>query len=281
MLASLEAQSCRPNQVVIVDGSNRSVKDVANRFRNLDIKYLRCLPPSVAKQRNVGISVVEPDITLIGFLDDDIVLETDAVEKMLDFWEGDSQNIGGAALNMVNHPQLYARRLKSTRLTERLGLYSLERGIVLPSGFHTMIGYVPKTTFTQWLPSGAVVWRRKVFNEYQFDEWFSDYSYLEDLDFSYRVSRQYALAVVANAKYLHYPSPPGRVNPYIFGKKEVFNRLHFVKKCRELSLCRSYVALILRTLLSMSSALREPKGGHLRRVFGNVIGLVCSLPKYL
>ena len=82
MLKSLGVQSYRPDQVVIVDGSDQSVEGTVQEFPNLRISYLRCTPPSAARQRNVGIEAVDPGVNLVGFFDDDIELASDALQKM-------------------------------------------------------------------------------------------------------------------------------------------------------------------------------------------------------
>jgi GT2 family glycosyltransferase len=274
MLKSLEVQSYKIDQIIIVDGSEDPIEDVLKEFSTLSMNYIRCIPPSAAKQRNMGIKGVNPDITLIGFLDDDIVLEVYALEKMMEFWEKSSDNVGGAAFNMVNHPTLDASWLKSLPLTEKLGLYSKDRGKVLPSGFQTMIGLVSETTFVQWLPTTATVWRKEIFKKYQLDEWYKGYSYLEDLDFSYQIGKEYRLAVVADARYYHYPASTGRGNNYEFGKKEVTNRIYFVKKHKELSLFKCYLALILRMSISVSLAIRKFKVSYIERALGNIAGLL-------
>ena len=79
----------------------------------------------------------------------------------------------------------------------------------MPSGWQTLTGTVSETIFVDWLPSTAAVWRREIFKNFSFDDFFDGYSYLEDLDFSYSVAREYKLAIVADAKYWHYPSPFG------------------------------------------------------------------------
>jgi GT2 family glycosyltransferase len=274
MLRSIEIQSHQPYEIIIVDGGYKLSGEIIDEFSGLRIKYLKFKPASATKQRNFGIKMVNPEITFIGFLDDDVVLEKDSIKKMMSFWEEASENIGGAAFNMVNHPQLYAKNIKSLPIVEKLGLYSNLRGVVLPSGFHTMIGYVPETIFVQWLSTCAVVWRRKIFEEFHFDEWFSGYSYLEDLDFSYRVGKKYRLAVVAAARYYHYPASPGRINEYIFGRREVANRIYFVRKNRELSFLKCYFALTIRMFLNIALAIQKRKVDYLKRFGGNITELM-------
>jgi glycosyltransferase involved in cell wall biosynthesis len=277
LLESFEKQTCLPSQIIIVDGGIQHVDGVVQEFPRLNIGYLRCIPPSAAKQRNFGIQALNPEIELVGFIDDDVVLEADALEAILNFWKTAPKDVGGVALNMVNHPQLYGSWFKSLPIIERLGLYNRDRGAVLSSGFQTMIGYVCKTTFVQWLPTIAVIWHRKILEEFRFDEWFEGYSYLEDLDFSYRVGKIYRLAVEAEARYYHYPSSRGRENGYKFGKKEVINRIHFAKKHKELSLLKCYLALMMRIFISLSLAIREKRTHYLQRVWGNVGGLIKSI----
>jgi GT2 family glycosyltransferase len=273
---SLCSQNRLPGEVVIVDASARPFPLADLEPVPIFLRYLRTGVASATRQRNLGLDAVGPDANLVGFLDDDAVLEEGAVEEMLRFWEGADGEVGGAAFNLVNHPPLDLASLKHTRLAESLGFYSKRPGTVAPSGFQTMIGFVERTTWTDWLPSGASVWRREVVRDYRFDEWFDGYSYLEDLDFSYRVGKSFKLAVVAGARYSHLQAPGGRGGGYAFGLREVLNRVHFVKKYPELSLRKCYAALSARLLMSLALAVRERRVSFIARAFGNAVGLVRS-----
>jgi GT2 family glycosyltransferase len=274
MVESLERQSRPPEQVILVDGGELPVQGVAEEFTSLRIEYLRCVPPSGTRQRNEGLKRVLPGITLVGFLDDDVVLEKDALHNMMAFWQQARQEVGGAAFNLINHPPLFASWLKSLPLSERLGLYSREKGVVLPSGFHTMIGHAARTTFVRWLPTTAVTWRKAVFDAFRFDERFQGYSYLEDLDFSYDVGKNFRLAVVADASYHHHPAPTGRGSGYEFGRREVINRIYFVRKHGELSVIRCCAGLMIRMVISLFLASRGETGYYLQRIRGNLAGLL-------
>jgi len=273
---SLLAQSRVPDEVVIVDASVRpSSLDVRESSPPV-LRWIRTGFASATRQRNLGLDAVNPAMSLIGFLDDDAVLEANAVEEMLCFWATVGPDVGGAAFNMVNHPPLDWPFLKRTRLAASLGLYSSRAGAVTASGFQTMIGSVAATEWTDWLSSSASVWRREVFAKFRFDEWFGGYSYLEDLDFSYRVGQTAKLAVVAPARYLHLPAAGGRGGGYVFGVREVLNRTYFVKKHAELSLGKCRVAIVLRLLMSLTIAIHERKAYYAARAFGNAVGLVRS-----
>jgi len=276
MLQSISDQSIHPEQIIIVDASVEPVEKITIKFHQLNIKYVRHPWPSASKQRNAGIKSIGPDIELIGFLDDDIVFELGAMEKMLDFWRQAPEDIGGCAFNLKNPVSRSELALKRSSLAKWFGIYSRKKGVVMPSGWHTLTGTVSKTTFVQWLPSGASIWRRNIFEKFRFDEYFDGYSYLEDLDFSFSVSKNHRLAVVAEAGFYHFPSPFGRISHYRFGKIEVANRLYFVRK-HNLSVPRCYLGLFLRLLMSSGFAVKTRKITYLQRAIGNCSIIAQSL----
>jgi len=274
---SLLDQSRVPDEVVVVDAGVQATSLAAkSEAARPVLRLVRSSVTSASRQRNIGLDAVGPGAALVGFLDDDAVLEPDAVEEMLRFWALAGADVAGAAFNMTNHPPLDWPFLKRLPLVERLGLYSGRGGAVTSSGFQTMIGPVDATAWTDWLPSGASVWRREIFRRFRFDEWFAGYSYLEDLDFSYRVGKAARLAVVAPARYRHLPAAGGRGTGYAFGVREVLNRTHFVCKHAELSIAKCRAALGLRSLISLAFAVRERQPSYAARAFGNAVGLVRS-----
>jgi len=275
LLASLAAQTRLPDEILILD-EDQSSRVFGSQFPQLKIR-VAAAPGSASFKRNAGFKAVRPGVGLVGFMDDDIVLQPQAIENLLGFWQTAEDGLGGTGCNWVNAPPPFARRLKSLRLTSRLGLYRSDAGAVLPSGFQTLMTYFAQSTYVQWLPSGAAVYSRRVLEEFAFDEWFEGYSYLEDLDFSYRVGKKYKLAVVAGARFYHHPSPVGRPNWYLFGKKEVLNRLHFVAKHRELSRALCCLALLIRALMSALLGFRKVESGYFKRLAGNFTGAILAV----
>lgn len=276
LLISLERQSINPGQIIIVESGSRHSEQFPEDFRGLPILYSFSLPPSASRQRNAGLALVHPSIKLIGFIDDDAALDDRAIEHMQIFWKNASALVAGASFNLANHPSLYASSLKTLPLAERFGLYSKTRGAVLPSGFQTMIGTVDKDTEVKWICSGAVVWRRDIFKDFRFDEWFSGYSYLEDLDFSYAVGKSKKLYVVGASMFYHYPADCGRGSSFEFGLREVKNRFYFVRKHPELSVRKCGLSLLIRMALSLFLFLKSLNFSYLLRASGNVIGLMSA-----
>lgn len=267
MLASLERGTVQPHQIVVVDGGEQLVDDVARSFPGLSIDYERVYPPSLSKQRNAGMARVRPEMTIAGYLDDDLVLQPDAVEAMLRFWEEAGPDVGGASFNIVSDRRPHATKMKSLFLLD-----APRRGDVLPSGYNTMICPVDETLYTRWLFGGATVWRRDVIREFSYDEWFAGTGYLEDLDYSYRVGGKYKLAVVADARLDHLSWPIRREMNYTLGRWQVVNRHYLVRK-HKLSRVGFWWAMAGQIIVNAAKALAERDTGAARRMAGNMAGV--------
>ena len=248
MLSSLAVQTRIPEQIIIVDGSNPPIKFLCEEFTDLPIEYIREFPPSLSRQRNAGIAKLSNDITLAGYLDDDLELEKDAVEKMLDFWDRAETSYGGAAFSITNIDSP-----SGTKIKKWFGLDSTEQGKVLPSGWVSMLGNTDVTTDVDWLCGGVTIWRRKIVDTYPYDEWFQGTGFLEDVDFSFNVRENFKLALVAEAKVLHHQHPILPDRYYLLGKWQIVNRHYFVRKYshRGLSIFRAWLSSLSVILLNI------------------------------
>jgi hypothetical protein len=197
---------------------------------------------------------------------------------MLRFWESAGEDVLGGSFNMLNYCLPGGQSLKRSRISARLGLYPASLGGVAPSGWQAVFGNVSQTQFVEWLPSGAVVWRRDALERHLFDEYFDSYSYVEDLDLSYSIGRKGRLAVVAEAGYSHFPSAGGRVSPRQFGRLEVRNRLYFVRK-HGLSVPRCFLGISIRLAMTLLAALPSFDRGMAARAIGNLEGLLAFGPR--
>ena len=276
MLESLAKQSRLPDQVLIV-GEGEVNNQLAAEFPQLNAQFIDLPGSSISEARNAGAKAALPDIKLIAFIDDDIVLEPQAIEAIMRFWESAPMDLGGTCLNCLNDPPRVASWLKRQKITSWLGLYGSKEGAVLRSGFHIPFGHVSETIDVDWLPTYCVVYRRQVVEKHAFDAFFKGYSYLEDLDLSYRIRKSYRLAVVSTARFYHYPSKVGRPNSYLFGKKEVINRLYFVRKHPELSRPLCCFGLLIRTVLTMFEGFKGLKSACFKRAGGNLAGMLLTV----
>ena len=136
LLLSIASQTRKPDQLIIVDGSSPDIRYVIADFPGLEIEYVRVYPPSLSQQRNAGMRQLKAEITLAGYLDDDIVLESSAIDVMVEFWSDAPADIGGAAFNITNTLPANWVHLKKLFLID-----NPQPGKLLSSGFHSTIGF--------------------------------------------------------------------------------------------------------------------------------------------
>ncbi len=274
MLNSVRRQTRAVDQVIVVDGSDPPVKHVVDEFSDLALEYVTVFPPSLAKQRNAGMQQLRADITIAGYLDDDIELEADAVEKMLAYWDSAGPDLGGAVFNITNSP--------SARLVGMKQIFWLDSatpGRVLASGCVSILGCQKSDIETEWLCGGATLWRREIIDSYPYDEWYQGTGYLEDVDFSFRVREKYRLALVASARLAHYSRPVRPDRQYLLGKWQVVNRMHLVRKLRSrgLSPAKAWIASAAMACLNLAQGVLLFNGQALNRARGNIAGIISEV----
>ena len=72
LLASLQVQTYKADQIIIIDGGIKTIDGICNKYPSLKIDYITVRPPGLTKQRNAGMKLLADDITLVGYLDDDL-----------------------------------------------------------------------------------------------------------------------------------------------------------------------------------------------------------------
>jgi len=234
LLASLAAQTPIPGRIIIIDGG-KSVEDVVGEFRGLPIEHYTCDPPGQIRQRNMGISLLDDRTRLVGFFDDDIVLEADAFEKMIGFWNESEPATAGIGFNniSINIPG-------NAGAFSRLMPHRKKPGKVLRSGLNTSFENLPRNIRTQWLGGGYTIWRQDILSEFTQDVLNTRWATGEDLRFSYPIGKKYPLYVCASARVRHEhvfdQAPEASIHRYR-GRKEALAIFYFVSSHSELSRC--------------------------------------------
>ncbi|MBL0059184.1 MAG: glycosyltransferase family 2 protein [Elusimicrobia bacterium] len=269
LLASLERQSVLPAAIVIVDGGSYSLQALLEQHTTIPIKYIR-EKTSITEARNRGIAELDPAIEHIGFLDDDLVFEPRALEALMRFWSTADALVGGAGFNIVNHPV----RRTGNILKWPFFLDCKSEGKILRSGYNTTYCPVETTQKVSWLYGGATMWKREVLSTFRFDEWYEGYGLMEDIDFSYSVSKKYDLYVVSGAAVLHLHAPGDRVADFTFGQMQIINRYNFVRKHPELSFPLFWWASFGQALENFARWIVFKKRSFISKCFGNVAGMV-------
>lgn len=272
LLESIAIQKVRPVQIVVVDGGRIPSEKVLGRFSGqLKIDYARKVPASLTAQRNLGIGLLCDEATLAAFFDDDIVLEGGCLELMMEFWKTTPLDVAGVALNNANNSY------KKAGILEKIFLVGADKpGIILPSGFQSQFYPLGEITPVEWLAGYAMVYRKRIFNEFMFDEWFYGYAHCEDLDFGYRLSKKYKLFILRDARVMHGTKPIEKKYEYHLGMMQVINRAYFVKKNPDLSLILCYWSCLGLLLKNIFLGTLGCKSGYLFRGLGILTGIIVS-----
>jgi len=271
LLNSVKDQDVLPQEIIIVDASvTSSLPSEINKgtFNPLNIKYEKAQRACLAAQRNQGVALLGSDIQQVCFLDDDIVFCEGAFRIMDEFWKKAPDQVAGAMFNIINEKRpsvlIFFKKIFCTG--------SFQRGIVLPSGYNTLMCPAKESIDVQWLVGAGMVFRREIFNEFSFDPWFEGTGLCEDLDFSYRVGRKYRLVVVADAKIEHLTGTVKRRRNVWFGRSQILNRYYFVKKNKELSKILCLWASVGQFLENIALGIMNFSGYYFLRAWGNIVG---------
>lgn len=261
------------NEVIIIDSSLKKidVRSLKKSYKKMNIKYFTS-QPSTSMQRNLGLKNARKKNKFIMFLDDDIRFNNDAFKKMYSFVNNMSNAIVGVGFNSIaptKYKKKLLERIKNSIFFYRLGIYDARPGMVTSSGWQTKILNMKKNTFVEWLPTQACIYRRDKIKSLRFSSQLGAYAYLEDLLFSHEISKRGHLIIHFEAKYKDMLTV--QRNHFLFGIKEVRNRIVFVKK-NKLSIGKfllGYVFFLFKNFLEIFLNIKK-----IMRFFGNIIGII-------
>ena len=148
---------------------------------------------------------------------------------MLDFFEN-NPDVMGVTGKILNQPSL---PFISSLIRRIFFLPEIKKGEIKLSGANNTIHpKIHEPIRVQWLVGACCAYRKEVFQEFQFDNLFSGYSYLEDVDFSYQVQKKYPLMYIPDATLYHYhmAAPETRLSIRKRHKMFVINYYYFFKK---------------------------------------------------
>lgn len=243
-VGSVLVQSLMPDEIILVDASDTSdsKKMVEELLSGSAIKFTyhrqSVINGRVMKTAawNTAVKFAVGDIII--FLDDDVVLDKEYINHILKPYPDRPGNIVGVmgrtkGPNYEDETREVLSVLPSLHKVLRK-LFLLPRhngsGVIQPSGFPAYPssgnGIIP----VEIMPTGNMSIRKEIFQEFSFDEWFSGYSYQEDDDFTYRVSRRYKFLYTPFASLFHKKSSTGKANSEALETMKVINHYYFFKK---------------------------------------------------
>jgi glycosyltransferase involved in cell wall biosynthesis len=214
MLSSLWAQDAVPIEMVIVDASadeatrDLIAREAARAPQGVAIRHLHSSGDGSAAQRNEGVCASSQAV--VGFMDDDIVLEPDCMERL---WAAlhSATDVGGANAMITN--QKYHQPGAVSRLVYRLvgggpgpdysGRIFGPAVNLLPADREGMPEVVP----VGWLNTTCTLYRREALPDPPFASFFTGYSMMEDAALSLVVARKWKLVNARTARIFHDTQP--------------------------------------------------------------------------
>lgn len=249
LLDSLVKQTQKVGRVIIV-GSGENIESIIENYKlRLPIEYYHSEIAGQIRQRKLGISKLNDKTKLVATLDDDIILESDAIGKIIKFWNSKDEKTAGVGFNITN-----MIRHKYSRFKVFFYLSSKYPGKVLLSGYTTSLCNVESDIQTNWLNGGSSSWRQAILVEgihkKNID---STWAPCEDLMFSYPIGKKFDLWVCKEAKVIHDDNIvyQKRYDAMLRGKTLSKWTYEFVKLNPELSKTSFMIATIVSSLLNI------------------------------
>lgn len=212
-LKSLARQTCPPNELIVVDSSEKTLNNNPDFNLLFDNKIFpgtkliyRHSDPGLTLQRNIGISLTHAEV--IYFFDDDTILNPDYLEKMNEIFINYPEYGGGMGYvtNLEPKKTGLGRIFRQIFLLQR----DYSSGKFTASGMPTHTYGITKFRDIEVLGGCCMAYRSYVFFKNRFDENLRFYGAMEDCDFSKRVSQNCKLFYNPEAKLQHLQSPINR-----------------------------------------------------------------------
>ena len=277
LLDNLLQQTRQPDEIIIVDAGEDKVELLTDRYADKfsDIKYYHTAK-GLTRQRNFGIDRADGDI--IGFFDDDVILDPDYLMEIITAFHGNDQ-VGGAT------GYIYPDQDQGTFLSRTyMKLVDLSWGQARLARFYKM-PLVPKLPFDGIVPVRSIIgnnmfFRRLVFDKYRFGEWFEEYSYGEDCEFGLRISHDWKIVAVGGARLHHYHDLSGRVSYKKLATMSIYNFVRILTVARKDKIFLNSILLIAGQLTgNLVTALLCLVRGKLKDSYGLIAGSFQGLAK--
>lgn len=212
LLNSLLRQTIKPFEVIVVDDTpdctiNAISQAYATKFERIDSKLTYFKNPktrSLTISRNLGVKLAMGEVVM--FLDSDVVLYPDYIEKILEVFRKYPNALGA---------QGWIVGLKKRgRLSQFLNkVFFLDHEAKDSCKFLEYPTVLTRIINCERLSGANMSYRREVFKEFRFDERLEKYCFMEDVLFSHSVFKKYpnSLFITPHAKCIHKSSEAGRV----------------------------------------------------------------------
>jgi GT2 family glycosyltransferase len=220
LLDSIYRSTNLPNKVVIVY-SGKDITSVTSSFqKKIDLELIYSAVASQMYQKSIGIKALGNTHNWVLFLDDDVVLEVNTIERMYSEYLVNSMfaDFVGFGLSILNRSTRKINPL-TLRILKFLTLYSNTPGTVTKSGHAQSYLDNPVDFEVQWL-NGISVWKSEVLFQYPIIQTDKTYSAYEDVNFSYKISKNNKLLFASKAKVINQSTEgqnPLTITQFVYG----------------------------------------------------------------
>ncbi|MGI8632800.1 MAG: glycosyltransferase family 2 protein [Solirubrobacterales bacterium] len=213
-----------PAAVLVVDGDeHRSALAVVEASGLPGARHIAS-DPGLPHQRNVGLRQSGSAITC--FLDDDVIVEPDILGHLAAVY-ADPAVVG--ATGTVNEPATGRAGGAGSALRDLVQRGGPE-GTMTSFGYPRRLGPGAAPAQVEFMPGCLMSARTEVARRVGFDEHLPGYALAEDEDFSYRLSREGAIALVPQARLFHKSYGVLRSRQRAFNRQLVVNRTYLFRK---------------------------------------------------
>lgn len=217
LLDSILRQTINPVEVIVIDDHtpNNTLKIVCKEYKskfekkNTDLKYVRnSRHQSAAVARNVGVENASGDIIL--FLDSDMIIYEEFIEKILDVFKDNSNALGvqGWIINKIEYNKIiYFIFLLLAKI------FYISHHSKNSCKFNEYPIILSKIINCEWMSGGNMALKRNILNEYRFDENLTKFSAHEDILLSHSIFQKHpdSLFITPYARSIHKHSKTGRM----------------------------------------------------------------------
>jgi glycosyltransferase involved in cell wall biosynthesis len=270
-LKSLARQLIQPAELSIVDASNDGSTRLLCVEENIPglrarISWHRAELVGAASQRNQGVAASCSPV--IGFMDDDIILEPDCFARLWSALQSDPC-LGGVNAMITN--QHYQTPGRISRLVFRLMAGRGERsyaGRVLGPAVNLLPEdreELPEVVPVDWLNTTCTLYRREALPVPPFPDHFKGYSMMEDVTLSLTVGKRWRLANARTARIYH-DSQPGahKADAALLAEMHLTNRYYVMKQVLGRIRLQDHLKLAAWVSFSHLSALVKPGSWRLQ-----------------
>ena len=229
---SILDQTVKPEQLCIVDASDeptaRTRLEAMCREASVPLHYVHPAPLGLPKQRNVGIDRTTADPVF--FIDDDVLLEPHCHERVLEEYERRGDRVGGITAADVSALELPRLSVVWRKIFGSGGWWPNASGRLRAGFFPEGVSRADEPKEVEFFMGWFMSYRRAAMGSERFDEALSGYAYLEDIDFSYRVSRRYTLVWTPRARGRHLRATGERLSRKQLLRMMVANHFYLHRK---------------------------------------------------